>query len=353
MAGKQVCLELDQERLDRRLPLGAPCSGRRYKKGNQIGRGGQSDVYLCHDEMLDRDVAVKFLRRDLMGNRDAENRLVREARLMAKFQSSSVPAVHDIDRSVIGCPFFAMTLVQGQDLRQILHELRIGDPTAQQQYPLERLLSNLCDVVDVLAMAHRSGVAHLDIKGENILIDDQDNTWLIDWGNAELIQDDHNSSSESSSKTFHGSPAYASPEQVSGGKVDARSDVYSVGAVLYDFLSLDTLIKANNRNHAIANVLSGDHIPPSQCTLRREVPEDLEAICMKAVSRDPADRYQNAESLSAALRDSLCELLVRDDLETAFEVDSIQVTPSINSGVHALLPNNQVKDSIQAMSVLR
>ncbi|KAA1259764.1 Serine/threonine-protein kinase PknB [Rubripirellula obstinata] len=352
MYEKKTTTQLNQERLDRRLPLGAPDSGRRYEKGDQIGRGGQSDVYRCHDLMLDRDVAIKFLRRDLMGNRDAENRIVREARVMARLRSSNVPEVHDIDRSVIGCPFFAMTLVEGQDLRHILHEIRAGVSMTQRQFPLERLLSILCDVVDVLASAHELGVSHSDIKGENILIDQQNTTWLIDWGNAELIEDENDSDREACAKSFHGSPAYASPEQVSGGKTDARSDVYGVGAVLYDCLALDTLIKANSRKAAIADSLRGEHIPPSQCSLRHQVPRDLEAICMKAVARDPAERFQDAQSLSIALRDSLCELLVRDDLETAFEVDRPEVTSSTDNDGSARSLNCHATDPRRLVTTL-
>jgi serine/threonine-protein kinase len=259
--------------------------------------------------MLERTVAIKQLKRTHLGKTDSLRRFTREARILGQLAIPGTPVVYDLDRDVIGCPLLAMNHIEGETLTRILHRLRNQEPDATRDYPIEMLIRCMLQVAQTLMLAEAAGVVHLDVKPENIMIDEHQQTWLIDWGSA-AIKDHDATEQATDGKSFFGSPAYASPEQIRGEVVGNTSDIYSFGAVLYDCLALDTMIQAETRNQAIKCVLQGNHRPPSERSLRSSVPGALENVCLRATAMNPEDRYRSVREMRDALNDAYLDALM-------------------------------------------
>lgn len=304
----EVSSVLSPEELDQYLPLGAPDAGRRYENLGQLGIGGQSEVHRCRDMMLNRVVAVKRLRRKWLGNQDAITRFAREARLIAHSNLPGMPVVYELDRDQIGRPLMVMNLIEGYDMRWILHQLRLGDEDTQRDYPLEDLIQILLSVADTLTHAEARGIVHCDLKPENIMVDSFNRTWLIDWGSAQVINQS-DVDRDKPPEEFLGSLAYAAPEQIRGAVVSNRSDVYSLSTVLYDCLALDTMIQASNGREAIESALTGNHPAPSEVTSRDSIPSELEEVCLKGTQLNPSDRYSSMRAFTDDLKEAFLVML--------------------------------------------
>lgn len=260
----------------------------RYELRRLLGRGGMSEVYEGHDQLLDRRVAIKLVSRDRSLDPDAIDRVRREARAVAALDHPNVIALHDL---VIGerTTFLIMEYLDGPSVATLLRERhRLASREARE------IAGRVCDG---LAAAHRRGLVHRDVTPGNILLGTDGAVKLTDFGIAHGVA----GAFVTATGQISGTPAYMSPEQVSGAEVDVRSDVYSLGCCLYLMLTG----RPPFQNGTAVETASA-HLREEPAPLRSivaDVPADLEAVVLRSLAKHPADRYQNAAALRAALVD--------------------------------------------------
>jgi serine/threonine protein kinase len=279
-----VFRERDRGVLDRRV--GQLIS--RYRLSEKLGEGGMGAVYLAEDTVLGRSVALKFLSGPLLRDKDRRARLVREARAAAAIDHPNVGTVYEIDE-VEGHPFIAMAFIKGQNLEDRIPE-----------GPLEvrEALNIACQLADGLQAAHQQGVVHRDLKPANVIISrgsDGARVKIIDFGLAQLSA----ATRLTAVSTPIGTDSYVSPEQMNGEVVDHRSDLWSLGVILYEMVTGKQPFRGDRREavfYAIAH-----RAPEPMSRLRAGVPEELERIVSKCLEKDPARRYSDAAELKAEL----------------------------------------------------
>jgi Tol biopolymer transport system component len=257
-----------------------------YRIVEKIGAGGMGEVYLAEDTELDRQVALKFLPSHLCQDVDCRARFKREAQAVAKLDHPNIVSVFEVGEFQ-GRPFFAMQHVEGQTLKEA-----IGGKTL----PLDRVQEIGIQVCDGLQAAHDKGITHRDIKPSNILIDSYGRARIVDFGLASVLGSDPLTKTGSTLGTV----GYMSPEQVRGEKVDHRTDLFSLGVVLYELITGHSPFKSESEAatlHAIT-----DTKPELLARFRREVPQEFQAVIDKALDKDIATRYQHADELKADLK---------------------------------------------------
>ena len=260
----------------------------RYRIERELGRGGMATVFLAHDLRHDRPVALKVLHPHL-GNALGAERFEREIRLAARLQHPHILTVHDSGETS-GLLWFTMPFVEGESLRARLDR--------EKQLPLDDALRIAREAAQALQYAHDHGVVHRDIKPENILLTEDGSTLVADFGIARSLSAGDVKLTETGMAI--GTPAYMSPEQASGGEdFDARTDVYSLGAVLYEMLAGDPPFTGPTPQAVIARRFSGE--APDIRRTRSTVPEPVAAAIARALAVVPADRFASARAFSEAL----------------------------------------------------
>lgn len=255
----------------------------RYEVTGELGEGGLGTVLRARDKRLNRWVAIKLLRRL---SAEHEQRFFNEAELTARLEHPAIVPVHDVGRWTSGAPFYAMKLVEGKSLSEVIS----GLPTLLARLPL---VTNVLTVCDAIGYAHARGVIHRDLKPSNVMVGPFGETLVIDWGLARDV-------GAPDSSNISGTPHYMSPEQASGKAVDARSDVYALGAMLYEVLSGRPPWEDVPTAEVLARAARGS--PPSLEQVTPDAPHELAAIVDKAMSREAAQRYPDARGLGADLR---------------------------------------------------
>ncbi|MFY9188652.1 MAG: Stk1 family PASTA domain-containing Ser/Thr kinase [bacterium] len=258
----------------------------RYELMEKIGEGGMAVVYKARCTFLDRWVAIKILRDQYANNPEFVDRFQREARAAARLAHPNIVSIYDVGEDQ-GRHFIVMEYVQGENLKDYLS--RRGPLTPQTVAEMGQ------QVAAALAHAHCRGIIHRDIKPHNLLVSPEGQVKVTDFGIARAAA----ASSLTETGVVLGSVHYFSPEQAQGGAVDARSDIYALGVVLYELLTGEPPFTGDS---PIAIALSHlDSEPPAVAELCPHVPEDLEQAIMKAMAKDPAHRYQTAGELNRAL----------------------------------------------------
>ena len=264
---------------------------RRYDTRELLGRGGMSEVYRGFDLQLRRPVAIKRLRPDMVNNPRFRARFAREAQAAARLSHSAIVAVYDSgeERKATGppIPFIVMELIEGRSLRSVLHEAGKIAPV--------RALEYTSRVLEALACSHAAGIVHRDIKPANVMLTNTGAVKVADFGIARPVSD--TTGTVTLAGTVVGTPQYLSPEQARGEAVDARSDIYSVGCMLYELLVGEPPFTGDSPVSIVVQHVSDAPAPPS--ATNGDVSTDTDSIVLRALAKDPADRYQSASEMKA------------------------------------------------------
>jgi len=261
----------------------------RYRIERELGQGGMATVYLAHDVKHGRNVALKVLRDDVTHTVGAD-RFLREIQLAARLNHPNIIALFD-SGEIDGVLFYVMPAVDGQSLRELLD--------SQAQLPVADAVRIVSEVASALEHAHRHGVVHRDIKPENILLH-SGHALVADFGIGKALSDVDGAGFTQVGMNV-GTPAYMSPEQAVGETVDGRSDLYSLGCVLYEMLVGEQPFTGPNVQAVIAKRFV--QAPADVCALREGVPRPVGVAVQRAMARTPVDRYESAGALISALRE--------------------------------------------------
>ena len=268
-----------------------------YRVLSKLGEGGMGIVYLAEDTLLGRQVAIKSLTIPaLPGQRHFRTRFLREARAASHLNHPHIATIHDYGETEDGQPYLVMELVSGQSLSDLLRH----DPL-----PLDRAVEIIKQVAEAIAEAHRHGIIHRDIKPSNVALNHRSEVKVLDFGLAKHLEpDDQEVEGMSNTQTLEGvvvgTPSYLSPEQALAMPVDKRSDIFSLGSLLYECLTGTPAFSGRTLGEICAQIIRDDPSPPSQVNPR--IPPELDRITLKALAKKTDARYQTAEELLEDLR---------------------------------------------------
>ena len=262
-----------------------------YRIDELIGRGGMGVVYRAYDLRLKRTVALKLMAPELALDQRFRERFAREAELAMSLEHPNVVPIHDTG-DIDGRLYLAMRLVEGTDLRALLHTEGALDPP--------RALAICNQVANALDAAHANGLVHRDVKPSNVLLDANEHAYLADFGLTRQFDEPGGPAGEGSSV---GTPAYLAPEQIEGGPLDGRADVYSLGCLLYECLTGEAPFARGSRLAVAWAHLEEE--PPSASMRQPQLPEAIDPVIRKAMAKEPPDRYTTCAALITAAAQAL------------------------------------------------
>lgn len=276
-----------------------------FAVGNPIGEGGAGHVYLAVDRDLRRSVAVKVLHDKHRSNPLLLRAFIEEAIITGGLEHPNIVPVYHLGFSDDLGPFYVMKRLDGITLGTALQGLRKHDPEMEARFDLDRLLQVFIEVCQGVIYAHDRQVIHCDLKPNNILIGHYGEVLLVDWGLALVMGDV--GAQQARAQFWSGTPGFMAPEQVIGNvaQYDQRTDVWALGGILYAMLCLGRPFVGKTKHETLDAVLSGEVIPPSRRNPHRRIPEGLERICMKALSKKKEDRYPSVAELMAEVENHL------------------------------------------------
>lgn len=283
--------------------------GGRYELSTPLGYGGMAEVHMGRDTRLGRDVAVKVLRSDLARDTSFQTRFRREAQNSASLNHPSIVAVYDTGEDLLGdatLPYIVMEFVEGRTLKDVL--------IAEGRLLPRRAMEITADVCAALDFSHRNGIIHRDIKPANVMLTPTGAVKVMDFGIARAIAS--STATMTATSAVIGTAQYLSPEQARGETVDARSDVYSTGCLLYELLCGEPPFTGDNPVSVAYQHVREDPIPPSE--RNPDVTPDIDAVVLKSMAKNPANRYQSAGEM-------------RDDLLRAAAGQPVSATPVLSS----------------------
>src|SRR5712672_2804383 len=269
-----------------------------YEIVAQLGAGGMGEVYRARDTRLERDVAVKVLPASLASDANLRQRLEREAKAVSKLSHPHICTLHDIGHQD-GVDFLVMELVEGETLE---HRLVKGP------LPSDQVLRYAAQIADALAKAHKVGITHRDLKPANIMLT-KSGAKLMDFGLAKqsgpaplataLTEMTMEQSKLTGEGTIVGTFQYMAPEQLEGKEADARTDIFALGAVVYEMATGKAAFSGNNRTSLITAILASE--PPAMASLQPLTPPALERVVKTCLAKDPDTRWQSAQDLKLQL----------------------------------------------------
>ncbi len=304
----------------------------RYEIVRLLAEGGMGAVFLARDPSLGREVALKVAKGDSPSRRA---RFLDEVRILGQLEHPNVVPLHAL---VVGdrAPFCTMRYVRGRTLADVLSGVRAGDLETVSRYSITRLVQVLLQVTQAIDFAHSRGVLHRDLKPSNVMLGEHGEVQVLDWGLAKVI--DRGQGKVLASGTDHtrvgevvGTPAYMSPEQAVSSPVDERSDVWALGVMMYEILTLHSPFAAANPIATLAGVLRDDPKPPRERAPRREIPVALERTCLKALAKSPDARHASAREL-------------QDEIQGWLEAEADKVKRQENAGLLAFRGREILED---------
>jgi serine/threonine protein kinase len=307
------------EQTDSALPKHWHSGSLKYDNFKPLTEGGTAVIKTCLDTNLQRIVAYKTLHPHLKDNDQANRRFLREARVTAKIAHPNTVPLYEVGRDRNGALYFTMKLLAGQDLRELLTNMAGGNKTVISKFPIMRLADILVQVAQPVAYAHAHGVIHRDLKPANILVGKFGEVILLDWGLAKVSGEKHDDDDNHPALTIrqkapankalttpgarYGTPLYMSPEQARGDSdLDERTDIYNLGIILFEMLTLKELIEDGELNDVLDQIKNKPTPRPSEVAPKRDIPPPIEAICLRALEKNRDDRYQ---SITALIKDLL------------------------------------------------
>lgn len=269
------------------MMIGKRLSGR-YKILQMVGGGGMANVYLAHDMILDRDVAVKVLRLDFANDEEFIRRFHREAQSATSLAHPNIVSIYDVGEEEQSIYYIVMEYVDGKTLKQYIQQ--------NSPIPVDKALSIMSQLTSAISHAHQNHIVHRDIKPDNILIDKNENVKITDFGIAMALS----ATSITQTNSVMGSVHYLSPEQARGGQANHKSDIYSLGIVMFELLTGRPPFSGES---AVSIALK--HLQSETPSLRRWnpiIPQSVENIVLKATAKDPFYRYENVEEMEDDIR---------------------------------------------------
>jgi serine/threonine protein kinase len=279
----------------------------RYQSAELIAEGGMKRIFKVYDARAQRQLALAMMRDD--APEDLCDPFIHEAWLTARLDHPNIITIHDVGVKEAGRPYFTMDLKQGDSLRELIEKLCSNDRKTGTRYPLEALLQIFIKVCDAVSYAHSVNVLHLDLKPANIQIGEYGQVLVCDWGLGKVLGGDDPQEIDRmlfnpdllGSVNLHGqlkgTPGYMAPEQmIEDGPVDARTDVYGLGCILYSLLTLLRPLTGDDEE-ILRRTRDGAIVSPIQRTPERGIPKSLDAVVMKALATDPSKRYASVDAL--------------------------------------------------------
>jgi serine/threonine protein kinase len=264
----------------------------RYEVLNELGKGAMGVVYLAKDPVIGRLVAIKTIKTSQTGEDDSESRefrerFVREAQTAGILSHPNIVTIHDIGEDTESrASFIAMEYIEGRNLKSLLAE--------KNKFTWDEIADLIAQIGEALDYAHRKGIIHRDVKPANIILTTDGKVKITDFGIAKVA-----SSNLTTTGQFLGTPNYMSPEQVSGAPVDGRSDIFSLGVVLYELLTNRKPFQGDNLTAISYKIVHEDFTPPAE--LSTDVPPEFNPIVARAMAKDPWNRYQRGKDMALAL----------------------------------------------------
>lgn len=304
-----------------------------YTLENVVATGGMGAVLKAQDNNLARTVALKVMLNSAEANDQAVYSFVAEAQITGQLEHPNIVPLHDIGVAADGTIYYTMKLIEGRTLRDILKDIRDGNPDTIQRFPISRLLTIFQKVCDGIAYAHSRRVIHRDLKPDNVMVGEFGEVLVLDWGLAKVLPEPGQADTEEHGGEFSGplpgagadamatmagqvkgTPNYMAPEQAEGrvADIDTRSDIYALGGILYCILTMQPPVTGANLDEILTRVTSGDITTPSSFNSRPvenptgkiaphcpdgTIPEALSAVAMKCMERERENRYQTIEEL--------------------------------------------------------
>jgi eukaryotic-like serine/threonine-protein kinase len=277
----------------------------RYQIREVLGRGGMGEVRLCHDEAIGRDVALKTMLDEIASHAPSQQRFLREARVQGQLEHPSIVPVYDLGIGAGGERFFTMRRVRGQTLEDVLSGLARGEAGAAPAFSRRKLLDAFARICLALDYAHARGVIHRDLKPSNIMLGDFGEVYVLDWGIARVMAEHASTAplklapTEGKVQGVVGTPGYMAPEQILGlgDSQDARADVYALGVILFEILTLRRLHQGDSFEALAASTTSTEFSP----SFPLDAPPELTALCESAIAVDLSKRCPSARLLSEAV----------------------------------------------------
>ncbi|MFG2587775.1 Stk1 family PASTA domain-containing Ser/Thr kinase [Streptomyces sp. NPDC048438] len=300
--------------------------GGRYELGSVLGRGGMAEVYLAHDTRLGRTVAVKTLRADLARDPSFQARFRREAQSAASLNHPAIVAVYDTGEDYVdgvSIPYIVMEYVDGSTLRELLHSGRKLLP--------ERTLEMTVGILQALEYSHRAQIVHRDIKPANVMLTRTGQVKVMDFGIARAMGDSGMTMTQTAAVI--GTAQYLSPEQAKGEQVDARSDLYSTGCLLYELLAVRPPFVGDSPVAVAYQHVREEPQPPSN--FDPEITPEMDAIVLKALTKDPDYRYQSADEMRA-------------DIEACLDGQPVAATAAMGAAGYGGYNNDQPTTALRA-----
>ncbi len=276
----------------------------RYEPRSLLGEGGMGEVRLCNDARIGREVAMKLVHPERQESERVKASFLQEARIQGRLEHPSVVPVHELGTAPGGGLYFTMRRVHGESLDVVLGRQRDGDLVTQARWTRRRLLAAFCSICSAIDFAHQRGVIHRDLKPSNVMLGEFGEAYIIDWGCAVYREaSDERVPRGSTPSDLAGTPGFMAPELLHevGSEADRRADIYALGAILFEMLTLEPLHPRGDRRETIESTRRGADARASVRAPDREIAPELDAICVRATALDPSSRYATAGELVTAV----------------------------------------------------